>query len=117
MRKNLLMVVCAATLLGTTLTSCSNKATEEQMKTLRDLDAQRDNLRSDVSRANANLSDVRGKLAAQDRDLADCNADTQAATTWLSNWPNVWADSNDWRVAPVVVKDTMMKAPKKIRRR
>jgi hypothetical protein len=98
--KNVLVVASTVVLVGTGLTSCSNKATEEQMKTLRELDSQRDNLRSDLSRANANLADVKGKLAAQDRELKDCNDDTQAANEWIRNWPNVWADSADWRVAP-----------------
>jgi len=98
--KNVLVVAGTVVLLGAGLTSCSNKATEEQMKTLRELDSQRDNLRNDLSRANASLADVKGKLAAQDRDLSDCNSDTQAANQWLQNWPNVWADSADWRVAP-----------------
>ena len=82
------------------LNSCSNKATEEQRKTLSQLDSQRDGLRSDLDRAQNNLRDAQGKLANADKDLADCNSDTQAASAWLVKWPNVWADSTDWRVAP-----------------
>src|SRR5438094_6095956 len=82
------------------VTSCSNKATEEQMKTLRDLDQQRDGLKSDLQRAQDNLRDAQGKLANADRDLADCQSDTRAAQEGLSRWPNVWADSADWRLAP-----------------
>src|SRR5438105_9325080 len=82
------------------LTSCSNKATEEQMKTIHQLDQQRDGLRSDLSHAQDNLRDAQGKLANADRDLADCQNDTKAAQEGLSRWPNVWADSADWRLAP-----------------
>jgi hypothetical protein len=43
---------------------------------------------------------VKSKLAQQDRDLKDCNDDTQAAQHWLTMWPNVWPDSVEWRMAP-----------------
>jgi hypothetical protein len=82
------------------MTSCSNKATEEQMKTLHGLDQQRDQLRNDLQSAQSNLSDAKGKLANADRDLADCNSDTKAVQDKLPMWPNVWPDSADWRVAP-----------------
>lgn len=78
------------------LASCSNKATEEQMKTLHGLDAQRDQLRGDLANAQNSLKDAQGKLASADRDLADCQADTRAAQEGLSRWPNVWADSTEW---------------------
>ncbi len=80
--------------------SCSNKATEEQMKTLHSLDQQRDQLKMDLQHAQDNLRDAQGKLANADRDLADCQTDTKAAQDGLSRWPNVWPDSVDWRVAP-----------------
>lgn len=82
------------------LSSCSNQATEEQMKTLRDLDRQRDGLQSELERAQSSLRDAKGKLATHDRDLKDCNDDTQFARTKLTMWPNVWPDSTDWMVAP-----------------
>ena len=82
------------------MTSCSNKATEEQMKMLHGLDQQRDQLRSDLQSAQNNLRDAQGKLANADRDLADCNSDTKAAQDKLAMWPNVWPDSADWRLAP-----------------
>ncbi|MDP4199259.1 MAG: hypothetical protein Q8922_16040 [Bacteroidota bacterium] len=82
------------------LASCSNKATEEQMKTLHQLDQQRDGLRNDLQSAQNNLRDAQGKLASADRDLADCTSDTRAAQEGLTRWPNVWADSADWRLAP-----------------
>lgn len=82
------------------LTSCSNKATEEQMKTLHGLDAQRDQLRGDLGNAQNSLKDAQGKLASADRDLADCQADTRAAQAGLEKWPNVWADSTEWNPPP-----------------
>ena len=82
------------------MTSCSNKATEEQMKMLHGLDQQRDQLRSDLSHAQDNLRDAKGKLANADRDLTDCQSDTKAAQDGLAKWPNVWPDSADWRPAP-----------------
>jgi septal ring factor EnvC (AmiA/AmiB activator) len=93
-------VAIAALGLAPLVTSCSNKATEEQMKTLHDLDQQRDQLRSDLQHAQDNLRDSQGKLASADRDLSDCKSDTQAAQAGLAMWPNVWPDSVDWRVAP-----------------
>jgi len=98
--KTLTRVLCIAALAMFGLSSCSNKATEEQMKKLRDLDQTRDGLRMDLERAKGNLSDVQGKLAAQDRDLADCNRQTAAVREGLTQWPNIWADSADWRLAP-----------------
>lgn len=89
------------------LTSCSNKATEEQMKTLHDLDNQRDQLKTELQQAQSNLQDSQGKLASADRDLADCQADTKAAQAGLAMWPNVWPDSADWRIAPPPAPDTM----------
>ena len=93
-----ILSVAALAMLG--LSSCSNKATEEQMKMLGDLDRSRDQLRMDLERAKNNLRDVQGKLAAQDRDLADCQRETAAVREGLVNWPNIWADSADWRLAP-----------------
>ena len=82
------------------LSSCSNKATEEQMKKITDLDRQRDGLKSDLDRAKGNLSDVQGKLAAQDRDLADCRQQTNAVNAGLAQWPHVWPDEADWNPPP-----------------
>ena len=82
------------------LSSCSNKASEEQMKKIGVLDQSRDGLKMDLERAKGNLSDLQGKLAAQDRDLADCNSQTAAVRVGLVNWPNIWADSVEWRLAP-----------------
>lgn len=82
------------------LQSCSSKATEEQMKTLSDLDRQRDALKNDLQSAQDKLKDVQGKIAQQDRDLSDCNMDTQVAKDGLMRWPNIWADSADWRMTP-----------------
>src|SRR5579872_589033 len=98
--KTLTRILCIAALAMFGLSSCSNKATEEQMKKLRDLDQSRDGLRMDLERAKGNLSDVQGKLAAQDRDLADCNRQTEAVRQGLSQWPNVWPDAADWNPPP-----------------
>jgi hypothetical protein len=84
------------------MASCSNKATEEQMKTLSELDRQRDGLQADLKRAQDNLREQQSKLANAKRDLTDCQNDTQGASAMLMNWPNVWADSVDWRIAPPV---------------
>lgn len=100
LRKKTLLSVALLGAFTLGLSSCSNKATEEQMKTLRELDSRRDGLRSELDRLNASLRDARGKLASHDRDLKDCNDDTQFARAELVNWPNVWADSVDWRIAP-----------------
>jgi len=99
------------------LTGCSNKATEEQMKALGELDRQREGYRADLQRAQSSLSDVRGKLANADRDLKDCNDDTQAASAWLQKWPNVWADSTDWRLAPPPPPPAPEKSTKKSTKR
>ncbi len=80
--------------------SCSNKATEEQMKTLHDLDQQRDQLNNDLQRAQGDLRDAQGKLESANSDLTQCQNNTQAAQAGLAIWPNVWPDSVDWRVAP-----------------
>jgi len=82
------------------LMSCSNKATEEQMKTLQGLDQQRDQLKTDLQHAQNNLRDANGKLESANRDLADCQNNTSAAQAGLAMWPNVWPDSVDWRLAP-----------------
>lgn len=90
----------AAAMLIVGASSCSNKATEEQMKTLHQLDQDRDNLQQDLSRAQSMLRDTKSKLANSQKDMADCQSQTQAASAALLNWPNVWADSADWRVVP-----------------
>ena len=82
------------------IASCSNKATEEQMKTLHGLDQQRDQLKTDLSHAQDNLRDAQGKLANADRDLADCQADTKGAQEGLAKWPHVWPDENEWNPPP-----------------
>ena len=99
LRKTTLLAAAGlAVLLSTGLQSCSSKATEEQMKTLSDLDRQRDGLKNDLQSAQDKLKDAQAKLAQQDRDLSDCNLDTQAAKDGLMRWPNIWADSADWRM-------------------
>ena len=92
------LVLLAVASLG--LVGCSNKATEEQMKTLRDLDGQRSRLQSDLDRANASLRDLQSKLAAQDRELSDCQRDMAAVREGLVTWPNVWPDEADWNPPP-----------------
>lgn len=82
------------------LSSCSNKATEEQMKSLRELDGNRDRLQRELDDANRRLSDAQGKLAAQDRELQDCQKDTQAVREGLALWPNIWPDANEWNPPP-----------------
>jgi len=94
------LVLCIALVAMLGLSSCSNKATEEQMKKITDLDRTRDGLKMDLERAKGNLSDVQGKLAAQDRDLADCNRQTEAVRQGLAQWPNVWPDAADWNPPP-----------------
>ena len=98
--RSVLKLVAAATLLSGTLVSCSNHWTEEQQKSLMALDQQRDGLRTDLDRSKSQLMDARSKLAAQDKNLSDCSAETAAARSALEKWPNIWADSADWRVAP-----------------
>jgi hypothetical protein len=98
--------------LALTLASCSNKATEEQMKTLADLDRQRSGLQDDLRRAQQNLAEQQSKLTNAKRDLSDCTNDTQGASAMLSRWPDVWADSVDWRIAPPVVPVPDAKAPR-----
>ena len=92
-----LVLACVASL---GLIGCSNKATEEQMKTLRDLDGQRSRLQSDLDRSNASLRDVQSKLAAQDRELSDCQRDMAAVREGLATWPNIWPDEADWNPPP-----------------
>ena len=82
------------------LSSCSNKATEEQMKKITDLDRQRDGLKMDLEHAKGSLADAQGKLSAQDRDLSDCRQQTAAVQAGLSQWPNVWPDAADWNPPP-----------------
>ena len=98
--KSLLSTAGCATLLALSLASCSNKATEEQMKALNELDRQRDGLRSDLERAQSSLKTAQASLSQQNKELADCNSDTQAARASLGNWPNVWSDSTEWNPPP-----------------
>jgi len=98
--KQWLGLVAIAAVVTAGLSSCSNKATEEQMKTLRELDQSRDALRMDLDRAMQTLRDAQGKLAAQDRDLSDCNTQTAAVKAGLAQWPNVWPDAADWNPPP-----------------
>ena len=100
MNRKTVLALASLALVGTmSLQSCSSKATEEQMKTLSDLDRQRDALKNDLGSAQDKLRDVQGKISQQDRDLSDCNMDTQVAKDGLTRWPNIWADSADWRMA------------------
>jgi hypothetical protein len=98
--KNLSWILSIAIVAMFGLSSCSNKASEEQMKALRDLDSRRDQLKIDLERAKGNLSDVQGKLSSQDRDLADCRQQTAAVNAGLAQWPNVWPDANEWNPPP-----------------
>jgi chromosome segregation ATPase len=98
--KRVLSTAGCAAFLALSLASCSNKATEEQMKTLSELDRQRESLRSDLERAQSSLKTAQATLAQQNKDLADCNSDTQQARERLTSWPNVWADSSEWNPPP-----------------
>jgi outer membrane murein-binding lipoprotein Lpp len=98
--KQIVRILVVAAAVSVALSSCSNKATEEQMKTLRELDQNRDGLKIDLDRAMATLRDAQGKLAAQDRELADCQQQTNAVREGLSKWPNIWPDETDWNPPP-----------------
>ncbi len=98
--KQMLKMLLLAASVTVALSSCSNKATEEQMKTLRELDQSRDGLKMDLDRAMATLRDAQGKLAAQDRELADCQQQTAAVRQGLAQWPNIWPDSAEWNPPP-----------------
>lgn len=98
--KSLSRFLALAAIASFSLVGCSNKATEEQMKTLRDLDGQRSRLQSDNDRASANLRDLQSKLAAQDRELSDCQRDMAAVREGLGLWPNIWPDQSDWNPPP-----------------
>ena len=98
--RSVLQFAAAATMLSGMLTGCANHWTEEQQKTLLALDQQRDGLRSDLARTKDQLMDSKSKLSMQDRNLSDCNAQTAAARAALAKWPDIWADSADWRIAP-----------------
>ena len=109
MRLKTLCSSASASALALTVVSCSNKATEEQMKTLADLDRQRAGLQDDLKRAQQNLAEQQSKVANAKRDLTDCQNDTQGATAMLARWPNVWADSVDWRLAPTPAPEPVKK--------
>ena|SRR5579883_821977 len=98
--KGTIRLLFAAGTLALALSSCSNKATEEQMKALRELDQKRDALQQDLDKAKSNLRDVQGKLAAKDKELADCQQQTQAVREGLQQWPNIWPDAADWNPPP-----------------
>ncbi len=99
-RRTLSSFLGLALVASLSLTSCSNKATEEQMKTLRELDQNRGRLQTELDRAKNTLSDLQSKLAAQDRDLADCQRQTAAVREGLTQWPNIWSDANEWNPPP-----------------
>ncbi|MBS1903400.1 MAG: hypothetical protein JSS75_06845 [Bacteroidetes bacterium] len=111
--KQTIRLLVAAAAVAATLSSCSNKATEEQMKTLHELDQRRDGLVQDLDRAKNTLRDAQGKLAAQDRDLADCQQQTQAVRDGLAQWPNIWPDANEWNPPPPPPPAVEPKAKKK----
>ncbi len=89
-----------AALVSGSLTSCANHWTEEQQKSLMALDNNRDGLQSELARTKDQLMDAKSKLASQDKDLNDCNADTQAIMDRLSKWPNIWPDNAIWNPPP-----------------
>lgn len=99
-RRTLSSFLGLALVASLSLTSCSNKATEEQMKTLRELDQNRDRLQSELDRSKNTLRDLQSKLDAQNRDLADCARQTAAVREGLALWPNVWPDANEWNPPP-----------------
>ena len=68
--KQTIRLLVAAAAVAATLSSCSNKATEEQMKTLRDLDQRRDGLVQDLDRAKNTLRDAQGNLAVAPQGLS-----------------------------------------------
>lgn len=111
--KRMIRMLVGAAAVSFALSSCSNKATEDQMKALRDLDQQRDALTQDLDRAKNTLRDAQGKLAAQDKDLADCQQQTAAVKDGLSKWPNVWPDQADWNPPPPPPAPEVTKPSKK----
>jgi predicted nucleic acid-binding Zn-ribbon protein len=98
--RNLIFSLSLILTASLSLTSCSNKATEEQMKTLRELDSQRGRLQSELNNAKNQLADLQGKLAALDRELNDCRQQTQAVQEGLRLWPNIWPDAAEWNPPP-----------------
>lgn len=77
------------------------------MKTLRELDQNRDRLQSELDRSKNTLRDLQSKLAGQDRDLADCQKQTAAVREGLAQWPNIWPDANEWNPPPPPAPEPM----------
>lgn len=72
--------------------SCSNKLTEEQLATLKELKRQEARLIAEIKEKESAIQRLESEAAPIKRELKDCEDKKAAIQQRLSQWPNVWPD-------------------------
>ncbi len=75
-----------------TLSSCSNKITEEQLTQLQELRRQERSLQDGISNKQTELNKIRQEINMRKADLTNCQNELNTIKTRLSQWPDIWPD-------------------------
>ncbi|HAW08797.1 MAG TPA: hypothetical protein DCW42_06480 [Bacteroidetes bacterium] len=75
-----------------TLSSCSNKITEEQLAQLQELRRQERSLQDGISNKQTELNKIRQEINMRKADLTNCQNELNTIKTRLSQWPDIWPD-------------------------
>jgi peptidoglycan hydrolase CwlO-like protein len=75
-----------------TLSSCSNKITEEQLAQLQELRRQERSLQDGISNKQTELNKIRQEINMRKADMTNCQNELNTIKTRLSQWPDIWPD-------------------------
>jgi len=88
---------------GLSISSCSNKITDEQLAQIKELRKTDRALDDKITTQNSELSEIGKELAARKSVLDDCNKRQNFVKTKLQSWPNIWPD---WSPEPPATPTT-----------
>lgn len=78
MKKRLALTAVACAMMALTLTSCSSKPSDQELKQLEDLKAEVSSLQTQISAAQSENAALKKSIADKDAQLAQCTKDKEA---------------------------------------
>jgi septal ring factor EnvC (AmiA/AmiB activator) len=91
------VLLVGAVLASLTLSSCTKKATEEQLDQIHSLRREIASLENSIKQNDGEKARLSGELSSVQQQLAKCSDDLNFVKSKLANWPDVWPD---WHPAP-----------------
>ncbi len=91
------VLLAGAVLASLALSSCTKKATEEQLDQIHSLRREIASLENAIKQNDSEKARLSGELASLQQQLSKCNDDMNFVKSKLAQWPDVWPD---WHPAP-----------------